>query len=153
MTFSLLYPGTVMSADKQIEANIAGIAQAVNTKNLANYGQLVTEDFLNMNRDLDGEVTSTVGRQSRLDLLEKFFEHSPFEIRATMKASGIHVDGQKAFAQVDGVLEFRPKNEGSLDAFKLYLDLFLFYTLDEQLGWLSERSMGIETRRGPITEV
>ena len=54
-----------MSAHKGIEANIAGIAHAVNSKNLDIYGRLVTDDFLNMNRDLDGTVTSTVGRQSR----------------------------------------------------------------------------------------
>ena len=138
------------SVHQEIEANIAGIAQAVNTKNLELYGQLVTEDFLNMNRDLDGEVTSTVGRQSRLDLLTEFFQHSPFDIRATMEATEIHADRKSAFAKIDGVLQFTPKPEVTLEGFTLYLDLFLFYTLDENLGWLSERSMGIEKGRGPI---
>ena len=138
------------SAHQEIEENIAGIAQAVNTQDLEMYGRLVTEDFLNMNQSLDGEVTSTVGRQSRLDLLKEFFEQSPFEIQATMTASGIFVDGQKGFAKIDGMLEFKPKPESTLDGFTLYLDLYLFYTRDEQLGWLSERSMGIEKHRGPI---
>ena len=140
------------SARKDIEVNIAGIAQAVNSQDLDLYGRLVTEDFLNMNRGLDGEVTSTVGRQSRLDLLEQFFAQSPFDIKATMKASGIYIDGPKAFAQIDGMLEFKPKQVGNLDGFTLYLDLYLFYTFDEQLGWLSERSMGIEKDRGPIVD-
>jgi hypothetical protein len=116
------------------------------------YGRLVTEDFLNMNRSLDGEITSTVGRQSRLDILKEFFEQSPFDIQATMKASGIYIDGPKAFAQIDGMLEFKPKREANLDGFTPCLDLYLFYTLDDQFGWLSERSMGIEKHRSPIVD-
>ncbi len=133
-----------------IAANIAGIANAVNDRNLAQYGSLVSEDFVNMNRDLEGKVTTTVGRQARLDVLAGSFEHSPYDIHAEMIPRDISLEGDRAFAQIDGTLTLTPKPATDLTGFRLTVDLYLFYLKDEALGWLSERSMGYERARAEL---
>ena len=129
-----------------IEANILGIATAVNDEDLAKYGSLVTEDFVNINKDVNGEVTSTVGRQARLDVLQSFFDHAPLKTQVSMTPLEIIVDGDHAFAHIDGILKLEPK-EDSVRGFTLSVDLYLFYYKDDKLGWLSERSFGVETKR------
>lgn len=130
-----------------VAANIAGIAEAVNTMNLEKYGKLITEDFVNMNKDMEGVVTSTVGRRARLDVLREFFESNPYQIRATMTPREVVVDGNRAFARIDGILELSPKKGIDLQGFTLKLDLYLFYVRDGDMGWLSERSIGLEKTR------
>jgi hypothetical protein len=133
--------------EQEIEANIAGIAEAVNTMNLDRYGKLITADFVNMNKDMEGVVTSTVGRSERLDVLRDFFESNPYRTNATMTPREIVVDGSRAFARIDGILKLSPKEGVDLQGFTLTLDLYLFYVRDEEMGWLSERSIGLEKTR------
>ena len=135
------------SAEEAVASNIAQIAAAVNSMDLHKYGSLVTADFVNMNQDLQGNVTSTVGRQARLDVLQAFFADSPFATRATMIPSDIFIDGNRAFAQVDGTLQLTPKTESAPRGFTLTLQLFLFFLKTEEGHWQSERSMGIELSR------
>ena len=138
---------TEISAEDAIRANIAAIADAVNTMDLDRYGSQVTDDFVNMNRSLDGELTSTVGRQARLDILKTLFEISPFAVKATMVPLDVHAVGDRGFAQVDGTLRLTPKRDGEASGYTLKLDLYLFFCNVEGRGWLSERSMGIEKSR------
>ncbi len=138
---------TEQSAKDEVEANIVGIAEAVNAMDLEKYGKLITADFVNMNEDLHGEMTSTTGRQARLDVLRTFFDKSPYATKATMKPSVIHIHGDRAFACVDGTLQLVPKDGTDLRGFTLTLDLYLFFLKEKEHGWLSERSMGIERTR------
>lgn len=130
-----------------VAANIAGIAAAVNGMDLEKYGSLVTDDFVNMNQDLDGKVTTTVGRQARLDVLERSFRHNPFNIHAEMIPREISIAGDRAFARIDGTLTLTPKENTDSAGFSLTVDLHLFYLKDHELGWRSERSMGYERAR------
>ena len=137
----------VRAGEEAVKANIAGIAEAVNAMNLEKYGKLITEDFVNMNRDMEGVVTSTVGRRERLDVLSNFFESNPYRTNATMTPREVVVDGDRAFARIDGTLKLSPKEGVDLQGFTLTVDLYLFYIRDRELGWLSERSIGLEMAR------
>lgn len=134
-------------AEDDVRANIAQIAEAVNEKNLVKYGNLVTTDFVNMNKDLQGALTTTFSRQGRLDVLKIFFENSPFITNATMEATEVFVDSDRAFAHIDGILKLTPKEGSELSGFTLFIDLYLCFHKVKDLGWLSERSMGIEKSR------
>ena len=137
-------------AEDRIRANVAQIAEAVNTTDLEKYGRSVTDDFVDMNRNLRGEVTSTVGRQARLDVLKAAFEHGPHTIKALMDPVEIAVDGDRGFARVDGTLTLTPKKQGSAGGFSLTLDIYLFFRNVEGRGWQCERSMGIEKSRADV---
>jgi hypothetical protein len=136
-----------LSAEDGIAANIAQIAEAVNTMNLDKYGSSVTADFVNMNKNLLGQITSTVSRQARLDALKMLFESSPYTATASMKPSEIYFDGDRGFARVDGSLKMTAKEKTDLSSYTLTLDLYLSFHKVEGHGWQSERSMGIETSR------
>ena len=135
------------SGEDGIRTNIAQIAEAVNAMDLDRYGSLVTADFVNMNQDLQGRLSSTVGRQARLDVLRTFFEHSPYRTTVTMLPSEVHVHGARGFARVDGTAKLTPKEPGELSGYGLKLDIYLFFHNVEGCGWQSERSMGIEKAR------
>lgn len=135
------------SAEDGITANIAQIAEAINTMNLDKYGSSVTADFVNMNKNLQGEITSTVSRQGRLDALKTLFESSLYTATASMRPSEIHLDGDRGFARVDGRLKMTAKENTELSSYTLTLDLYLSFHKVEGRGWLSERSLGIETSR------
>lgn len=140
-------PNEQLSAEAGITANVAQIAEAVNTKNLELYGSCVTADFVNMNKNLHGEITSTVTRQERLDALKMLFESSPFTATASMQPSEIYSDGDRGFARVHGTLKMTAKETTELSSFTLTLDLYLSFLKIEGRGWQSERSMGLETSR------
>ena len=100
-----------------------------------------------MNKDLQGETTSTVSRQARLDALKMLFESSPYTATVLMKSSEIYFDEDRGFARVDGTLKMTAKEESELSSYTLTLDLYLSFLRVEGQGWQSERSMGIETSR------
>jgi ketosteroid isomerase-like protein len=134
-------------AEDGVRANIAQIAEAINEQNLNKYGSLVTTDFVNMNKDLQGGLTTTFSRQERLDVLKVYFENNPFITNAKMEATEVFADGDRAFAHIDGILKLTPKKGSELSGFTLFIDLYLCFHKADELGWLSERSMGIEKSR------
>ena len=134
------------SAEAGIRRNIDGIAEAINTQNLDLYGRLVTDDFVNMNTDVEGVVTSTVGRQARLDLLRAMFDRGPYGIEAKMNVTTVHADGNHAFAHVDGLLTLRAKAQGAAADAEVALDIYLTFVLRDGT-WLGERSLGVERSR------
>ncbi|MFT4713938.1 MAG: ketosteroid isomerase-like protein, partial [Candidatus Azotimanducaceae bacterium] len=87
-------------AEDGVRANIAQIAEAINEQNLNKYGSLVTTDFVNMNKDLQGGLTTTFSRQERLDVLKVYFENNPFITNAKMEATEVFADGDRAFAHI-----------------------------------------------------
>ena len=94
---SLFIPSRVVADEPPsgdgIRANLARIAEAINTVNLDLYAENVTTDLVNMTVNLEGEVTTTVSRQARIDELTASFETSPFVRNAAMEPLEILVDG------------------------------------------------------------
>ena len=131
------------SAEDGIRANLARIAEAINSKDLDKYGDNVTSDLVNMTASLQGEASSSVGSQARIDELRAFFETSPYTRHAAMDPLEILVDGDRAFALVKGTLSFTPKQGTELDEYTLTVDLHLFFRRVEEHGWQTERSMAI----------
>lgn len=140
-------PDTKESAELGIRENISQIANAVNTQDLEKYAKLVVEDFVNMNKDLQGNITTTFSRQERLDVLVVFFEKSPFTIKAAMVPTQVFADRDRAFAHVDGVLRMTPNAGSDLIGFTLFIDLYLTFHKVAGGVWLSERSLGVEKSR------
>lgn len=139
---------TTAEDEAAIRTSVQEIAAAVTTRDLPRYGRQVTTDFVEMNRDLEGRMTFSVGRQARLDVLHGAFESSPWIIEARMDAAEVAVGGDNGFARVDGTLVLTPRTPGGdLRAHSVSVDIYLFYCRDDDNGWLIERSMAVERSR------
>lgn len=139
---------TTAEDEAAIRTSVTEIAAAVTTRDLPRYGRQVTDDFVEMNRDLEGRMTYSVGRQARLDVLQAAFDGSPWNIEAVMDAAEVAVGGNNAFARVDGTLVLTPRSsDGGLRAHSVSVDISLFYCRDDDHGWLIERSMAVERSR------
>ncbi len=143
-------PAEHQSDEDGIKANIAGIVTAVNERDLEKYGSLVTADLVNMTQYApNSRPIATFSRQARLDELQKSFDENLYTSEASMEPTEILVAGNRGFASIDGTLRFTPtpaqrdKLRGSLAT----LELHLFYLKDQELGWLTERSMAIVRSR------
>jgi hypothetical protein len=75
------------------------------------------------------------------------FENSRYTATASMKPSEIYFEGDRGLARVDGILKMAAKENTELSSYTLTVDLYLSFHKVEGHGWLSERSMGIETSR------
>jgi hypothetical protein len=131
------------SEEDEVMANLTRIYEAVNEKDLDKYRDNVTVDLVNMTRHENGDVTSTVGAQTRLDELETFYETSPYTRNALMVPVEILVDGDRAFALIDGTLKFIPKPKTAVRGYTLKVDLYLFFHKVKEYGWQTERSMAV----------
>ncbi len=143
---ALVYSQVVNADDKSadeegIRANIRGIVQAINERDLEKYRVNTSADLVNMTASMDGVVTSTRGRQDRLDELQFFFGNSQYSREAGMTPVEIFFHGDKAFAIVDGTLKFSPKPGFDLEPYMLTVDLHLFFVKNDK--WQIDRSMAI----------